>query len=101
MSSPRQIRGGWSANSRRDKRAVFDVEPGLQLAQDGVVDALLIAQPDHGGSLRAIAARRSAVYCLVVGQRRLVLGRFVADAQHAQVLRVLAAYPSGDGPSVS
>src|SRR6202042_1901930 len=75
---------------------VLDVEPGLPLAQDGVVDAPLVAQPDHRGPFAGDPGEAQRGVLLVVAQRPLVLGLAVAGAQHAQVLLVLAAYPSGD-----
>jgi hypothetical protein len=72
---------------------LLDVQPGLDLAQHGVVDAALVAQPEHDGALagqHGLAQRRVLP---VVVQGRLVRGVAVVGVQQAQVLGVLALEP--------
>ena len=68
----------------------------MDLAQNGVVDAALVAQPDHGGAFVSQDGQARRGVLLVVPQRGLVVGALVAGVKDAQVLLVLAADPAGN-----
>jgi hypothetical protein len=72
---PRQVRAWLVGHFAPGQAYVFDAEPGLHLAQDGVVDASLVAQPDHGGPFAGDHGQAQCGVLLVVAQRRLVTGR--------------------------
>ena len=81
-----------SADLAAGQPHLLDVQPGLELAQHDVVDALLVAQPDHGGPLAGEQGEPQRGVLLLVAQHRLVV---VVDAgvHDVQVLLVLAAGP--------
>ena len=72
---------------------LLDVQPGLELAQHDVVDALLVAEPRRTvARLRASRASRSAAYCCSC--RRTGSSSSSSSVVHdVQVLLVLAAGP--------
>lgn len=57
---------------------LFEVEPGLDLAQYGVVDALLVPQPEHGGPLAVQQCRTEVGVLLIAPDRRVAV---IAGAQ--------------------
>jgi hypothetical protein len=74
-----------------DEPYLFDVEPGLYLAEHDVVNAALVSEPDNG---RAFAGKQCEAQCgvlLIVPSRSLVTRVFTVRVQNVQVFLVLKA----------
>ena len=83
-------RPAWSVDDFASGQAdLFDVEPGLRLAQHSVVDAALVAEPDDGGALLGEQREAQCGVLLLMPKHRLVASPVTVSCVGAEDLQVL------------
>jgi hypothetical protein len=77
------------------------IEVGLYLAQDGVVDVVIVAESDHGGAFAGEEGQAQGGVVLGMPQHGVVVGAAATCAQDLEVRLVLVADPVDDLRGVS